>query len=232
MSSTASLAHGSPGGHPAGDHGAHGPDDVAEDPHVGRATGGKVAMWLFIAQDGFSFGGLLLAYGMLRIFSPGNWPAPGLRPTDILGINLTAFATFLLICSSLTMVLAVAASQARDKGATVRWLLLTILGGAGFLGIQAYEYTHLVHAGIGLAQSSWDGKPINDLFGSSFYVVTGFHGLHVLSGVIYLSCILAGTLKGKYTQGGTSASPVELVGLFWHFVDLVWILVFTFIYLL
>ena len=98
--------------------------------------------------------------------------------------------------------------------------------------IQAYEYTNLVHEGIGFAHSTWEGQPINNLFGSTFYVVTGFHGLHVLSGVIYLTCILFGAMKGKYTQGGLSYSPVELVGLFWHFVDLVWILVFTFVYLL
>ncbi len=230
MSSTASVSHGGHGAHGAAD--AHGHDDIAEDPHVGKATGGKVAMWLFIAQDGFSFGGLLLAYGILRIFAHGDWPRTGMRPTDILGINLTAFATFLLICSSLTMVKAVAASQAANKAATVKWLAFTILGGLGFLSIQAYEYHHLVGEGIGFATSTWEGQPINNLFGSTFYVVTGFHGLHVFSGVVYLFCILIGTLRGKYTQGGITHSPVELVGLFWHFVDLVWILVFTFIYLL
>ncbi len=207
-------------------------DERVEDRHFGRATGGKVGMWIFIAQDGMAFGGLLLAYALMRIFSP-DWPVP----SEILGIGLTAFATFLLICSSLTMVLAVDSAQKSNKAATVRWLLLTILGGVGFLGIQYWEYSHLVHAGIGLANSSFEFTPgvvtdVNDLFGSTFYVVTGFHGLHVLSGVIYLICILVGTLKGKYTQGGISSSPVELVGLFWHFVDLVWILVFTFIYLL
>ncbi len=206
-------------------HSAH--DNVPEDEHFGSATGGKVAMWMFIAQDGMSFGGLLVAYGILR-FSAIEWPVP----TDILGINLTAFATFLLICSSLSMVMAVEGAKRRDQGALVRWLGLTILGGIGFLGIQAYEYTHLVHAGIGFAESSWEGQSINNLFGSTFYAVTGFHGLHVLSGVIYMICILAGSMKGKYTQGGISYSAVELVGLFWHFVDLVWILVFTFIYLL
>ncbi len=207
------------------------PASVPVDEHVGKATGGKVAMWLFIAQDGFSFGGLLLAYGLLRIYA-NAWPGEGLRPTDILGINLTAFATFVLICSSLTMVMAVDAAQKADKAGTVRWLLFTICGGLGFLSIQAYEYTHLVHAGIGFTSSTWNGQTINALFGSTFYVVTGFHGCHVTAGVIYLICILRGTLKGKYTQGGLTYSPVELVGLFWHFVDLVWILVFTFIYLL
>jgi cytochrome c oxidase subunit III len=203
------------------------PASVPHDEHVGQATGGKVAMWLFIAQDGFSFGGLLLAYGLLRIFSH-DWPVP----SDILGINLTALATFDLICSSLTMVLAVAAAQRSDKKALVGWLAATIAGGLIFLGIQAYEYTHLVHSGITLASSSWHGEPITALFGATFYVVTGFHGCHVTAGVIYLTFILFGAMKGKYTQGGLSYSPVELVGLFWHFVDLVWILVFTFIYLL
>jgi heme/copper-type cytochrome/quinol oxidase subunit 3 len=204
---------------------------VPVDEHVGKATGGKVAMWLFIAQDGFSFGGLLLAYGLLRIWAP-HWPAPGLKPTDVLGINLTAFATFVLICSSITMVFAVDSAQKSNKSGTVGWLMLTILGGLTFLGIQAYEYHHLVGEGIGFTESTFHGQRLTSLFGSTFFLVTGFHGCHVTAGVIYLICILRGAMKGKYTQGGLSYSPVELVGLFWHFVDLVWILVFTFIYLL
>jgi cytochrome c oxidase subunit III len=203
-------------------------EDLVEDlAHFGKATGGKIAMWMFIAQDGMSFGGLLFAYGVLRA-SAESWPIP----SDILGIPLTALATFLLICSSLSMVFAVLAAQERNQAALVRWLGVTIMGGVTFLGIQAYEYTHLVHIGIGFAESSWQGEPINNLFGTTFYAVTGFHGLHVFSGVIYLCCVLRGAMAGKYTQGGHSYSPVELVGLFWHFVDLVWILVFTFIYLL
>lgn len=202
-------------------------DLVPEDQHFGQATGGKIAMWMFIAQDGMSFGGLLFAYGVLR-FAAQDWPVP----SEVLGIPLTAAATFLLICSSLTMVFAVEAAKERNQAALVRWLGMTILGGAIFLGIQAYEYYHLVHAGIGFSTSTFAGEDINNLFGTTFYAVTGFHGLHVLSGVIYLICILRGAMAGKYTQGGISWSPVELVGLFWHFVDLVWILVFTFIYLL
>jgi heme/copper-type cytochrome/quinol oxidase subunit 3 len=206
-------------------HSAH--DHVPEDEHFGSATGGKIAMWMFIAQDGMSFGGLLLAYGILR-FRALDWPVPA----EILGINLTAFATFILICSSLTMVMAVEAAKKRNQKALGMWLMFTILGGLGFLGIQVYEYSHLVEHGIGLAESSWEGESVNNLFGSTFYAVTGFHGMHVSAGVIYLTCILLGSMRGKYTQGGISHSAVELVGLFWHFVDLVWILVFTFIYLL
>ena len=199
----------------------------AHDPHVGHATGGKVAMWIFIAQDGMAFGGLLLAYAILR-FTAIEWPVPA----DVLGINLTAVATFILILSSGSMVMAVDKAKRNDQAGTCMWLALTIVGGLSFLGIQAYEYTHLSHLGITLTTSTWEGVPINDLFGSTFYLVTGFHGAHVTAGVIYLTCILIGAKRGKYTAGGISNSPVELVGLFWHFVDLVWILVFTFIYLL
>jgi len=210
---------------------AHDHDDhhggAPYDEHFGHATGGKIAMSMFIAQDGMSFAGLLLGYALLRIGAE-SWPVP----SEILGIGLTAFATFVLICSSVSMVLAVEAAQERDQSGLMKWLLVTIGGGVLFLGIQAYEYYHLTHAGIGFATSVWEGQEINSLFGSSFYAVTGFHGLHVLSGVIYLSCIAFKARTGAYTQGGISYSPVELVGLFWHFVDLVWILVFTFIYLL
>ncbi|MDE0914741.1 MAG: cytochrome c oxidase subunit 3 [Planctomycetota bacterium] len=210
----------------AADHAAP-QTSVPEDPHFGKASGGKVGMWIFIAQDGMSFGGLLFAYGILRATAT-EWPVP----SDILGIALTAIATFILICSSLSMVFAVEAAEKRDQVGLVRWLMVTIAGGLLFLGVQVWEYMHLVHAGIGFAECTWEGETVNSLFGSTFYAVTGFHGMHVTAGVIYLMCILRGAMKGKYTQGGTSSSPVELVGLFWHFVDLVWILVFTFIYLL
>lgn len=219
MSSSAHAA--SPDAHD--DH--HG--DVPYDEHFGHATGGKIAMWMFIAQDGMSFAGLLLGYALLRI-NAADWPVP----SEILGIGLTAFATFVLICSSVSMVLAVEAAQEKDQAGLMKWLGVTIMGGITFLGVQVFEYYHLVHDGIGFSASFVDGVEINSLFGSTFYAVTGFHGLHVLSGVIYLCCIFRKASTGAYTQGGISYSPVELVGLFWHFVDLVWILVFTFIYLL
>ena len=104
--------------------------------------------------------------------------------------------------------------------------MFTIIGGASFLGIQAYEYIHLVHQGITMS-SFIHG---NNLFGSTFYLVTGFHGLHVLSGVIYLICQYVFAYRGDYDNG--NYEPLEIVGLFWHFVDLVWILVFTFVYLI
>jgi cytochrome c oxidase subunit 3 len=195
-------------------------DENHVDPQFGKATPGKIAMWLFLVTDAMSFSGFLLAYGVLR--SSKEWPVP----SEHLGIALSGFATFLLICSSVSMVLSIDACKRKDRKGMLNWLLATIIGGVAFLGIQAYEYTHLVH--LGLTFSEWTGG--NNLFATTFYNVTGFHGLHVLSGVIYLICIYKNAYEGKYDNG--DYGQLELVGLFWHFVDLVWILVFTFIYLL
>jgi heme/copper-type cytochrome/quinol oxidase subunit 3 len=185
----------------------------------GTATSGKVGMWIFLLTDAMSFGGLLLAYGILRAGSH-NWPDPSKR----LGIPFTAGMTFDLICSSVTMVLALAAAQEKDKKNLLKWLGLTILGGLLFLGGQAKEYTGLIHEGAGISV---------DQMWSTFFITTGFHGLHVLTGVTYLSVIFIQSLSGKYTDGpNASANNIEIAGLFWHFVDLVWILVFTFIYLI
>ncbi len=194
------------------------PDHV--DPQFGKATPGKIAMWLFLVTDAMSFSGFLLAYAVLR--GSKDWPTPA----DHLGITLSAIATFILICSSVSMVLAIDACRLKNREKMLRWLLVTITGGAIFLGIQVYEYQHLVHLGITL--DHFIGG--QNLFGSTFYMVTGFHGLHVLSGVIYLICEYVNAYKGKYDNG--EYKRLEVLGLFWHFVDLVWILVFTFIYLL
>jgi len=177
-------------------------------------------MWIFLVTDAMSFSGFLLGYAVLR--STQNWP----NPADHLGVNLSGFATFILICSSVSMVLSIDACKHKDRKGMLNWLLVTIIGGAVFLGIQFYEYSHLVHQGITFA--SFPHGP--SLFSSTFYIVTGFHGLHVLTGVIYLICEYRMALRGDYDQG--NYNRLEVLGLFWHFVDLVWILVFTFIYLL
>jgi heme/copper-type cytochrome/quinol oxidase subunit 3 len=150
------------------------------------------------------------------------WP----YPSDVLGIVMTGVMTFLLICSSVTMVKALAACQDGDQRRMCTFLGLTILGGVIFLGMQAYEWTHLIDEGMGLSQNPW-GSP---QFGTTFFMTTGFHGCHVFGGVCYLSTILINGLRGKYTR--TNYAPVETAGLYWHFVDLVWILVFTFVYLI
>ena len=181
-------------------------------------TPGKFAMWAFLASDAMGFAGLFAAYCATRTHSE-FWPDPN-NPA-VLNVNLTALNTFVLICSSVTMVYSLQACKAGDKAKTSLWLLATMLGGLFFLGVQVYEYKHLSHGGM---------VPWKDNFCATFYSLTCYHGLHVLSGVVYLTCIFIGSLKGKY--GPKNSTPVEIVGLFWHFVDLVWILLFTFIYLL
>jgi len=186
------------------------------------AHNGKVGMWVFLATDGLTFSGFLLGYGILRARNP-EWP----EPEEFLGIGLSAFATFILICSSVTMVLAQAAGEIRERKKMIRNLALTVFGGMIFLGIQVYEYLHLIH-GVGMTFTDFISGPPQ--FASTFFLITGFHGFHVFSGVVYLMVILAQAIRGKYDDG--NVNQMEIAGLFWHFVDLVWILVFTFIYLI
>lgn len=178
---------------------------------------GKLGMWLFLAGDAMSFGCLIVGYGILRHAS-SNWPVP----SQILGINLTAFMTFLLIVSSVWMVLSLSAIQKGDKAKFKKFMGLVILGGLVFLGCQAYEWTHLITEVLPHHNLSFS----KDLFATTFFVLTGFHGMHVTGGVIYNSCVLAAVSRGRY-----QAKHVEIAGLYWHFVDLVWILIFTFVYL-
>lgn len=203
----------------------HGPIVWPKDPQYGLATPGKIAMWLFLCSDAFSFAGLLLAYGILR-GGARAWPPDASLKEPILGINFTAFLTFLLICSSVTMVLAHASAVEGNRKKTAQFLALTILGGILFLCGQYQEYWGIVGHGLLHEGLHFGGSH----YANTFYVTTGFHGMHVFSGVLYLTVILVRTLMGKYDHG--KHDHIEIVGLFWHFVDLVWILVFTFIYLL
>jgi len=182
---------------------------------------GKLGMWVFLAGDAMSFGGLLAGYGALRASSP-DWP----NPLRTLGISLTAFMTFLLICSSVTMVKALSAAKHGDQVRFRRFMLLTIIGGTIFLTMQAHEWHHLTSEGMTMSGNPWGSS----LFGTTFFILTGFHGCHVFGGVVYLTSILFSGLNGRYTAD--NYNPVEIVGLYWHFVDLVWILVFTFVYLI
>ncbi len=178
-------------------------------------------MWIFLAGDAMSFGALLAGYGVLR-YSSVDWPVPA----SVLGINLTAFMTFLLIVSSVTMVYSLASIQHGDQLWFKIFLALTVLSGVIFLSLQAYEWTHLIHAGLGFTANKWGAS----LFGTTFFAITGFHGAHVTAGVIYLSCYLIQGLRGRLPRD--AANHIEIAALYWHFVDLVWILVFTFVYLL
>jgi heme/copper-type cytochrome/quinol oxidase subunit 3 len=207
------------------EHADHGPIDWPDDPHYGKATAGKLGMWIFLLSDAFSFGGLLLAYGILRGGSKVWPPDPSLHEPK-LGINFTAGLTFLLICSSVTMVMAHAAAVEGNRKKLCQFLALTILGGVLFLCGQYQEYfgiwSHgLTHEGLTVGASA---------YASTFYVITSFHGMHVLTGTLYLTVMFVRSMMGKYDNG--NHNHIEILGLFWHFVDLVWILVFTFIYLL
>jgi cytochrome c oxidase subunit 3 len=179
----------------------------------------KTMMWIFIVTDALLFSGLLCGYGFLRMASPMVWP----RQSEVFSIPFIALMTFILITSSATMGTAVGAAKLGDRKTTVRFLWLTILGGAAFLGCQAYEWTHVIHEGMRLWSNPW-GAP---QFGAAFFVLTGFHGSHVLSGLVIL--LITAIRSG---MGKTPAQGVELAGLYWHFVDLVWVFIFTLFYLL
>lgn len=189
--------------------------EPAESPLTPESWG-KLGMWTFLSADAMTFGALLAGYGALRYGDP-TWP----HPSTILGIPLTAFMTFLLICSSVTMVEGLAGVRQGNLGKFKRFIFLTVLGGALFLGLQAYEWTHLIQHGESIRKNN---------FGATFFVLTGFHGMHVFSGVVYLSVILLLGISGRFSAENNS--EVEIAGLYWHFVDLIWILVFTFVYLL
>jgi len=187
--------------------------DYDSGPPVHR---GKFAIWLFLATEVMFFTGLIGTYIVLRMGTP-EWPDPEER----LNVPITALNTFFLICSSATMVKAVEAAMKGTRSGILRWLGLTILIGSIFVSIQAYEYIELIHAGR---------IPSLDLFYSTFYAMTGFHGMHVSAGVVWLICVWIAALRGKIPQ--QKYMTVELAGLYWHFVDLVWVVLFTIVYLM
>jgi len=199
---------------------SHAVVEPAESPLTPESWG-KLGMWIFLAGDAVGFGTLLAAYGGMRATS-GDWP----NPYEVLGINLTAAMTFLLICSSVTMVKALEWLGRGDRARAKMFLFFTALGGAIFVSCQAYEWTHLIHRGLHINGNPWGAA----LFGTSFFIVTGFHGLHVTAGVIYLLANI--WVVSRRPDPAASYNMVEITGLYWHFVDLVWIMVFTFMYLL
>lgn len=176
----------------------------------------KLAIWLFIIADGMTFAAVLIAYGFLRNAST-HWPRPFHS-----SIN-AAIMTFILISSSLMMLLAVRSARLGQRGAAVRWTLLTALAGVIFAILHVREWLELVGEGMTLWKNPW-GDPI---FGATFYGVTGLHLLHVTGGILVLVGVALAYKKGRYT-----ADHIETVGLYWHFVDLVWMYVVPLIYLM
>ena len=177
----------------------------------------KMMMWFFIVTDALLFAGLLVSYGVVRI-ATGSWPVQ----SEVFSLTYIAAMTFVLISSSATMACAVAAAELERRKTVTLCLWLTILGGFGFLGMQAYEWAHFIRDGGGLHSNPW-GSPV---FSQFFFVITGFHGFHVLTGVTVLLVVAIRSALGRY-----SAAGVENAGLYWHFVDLVWVFVFALFYL-
>lgn len=179
----------------------------------------KLGMWLFILSDSLTFSALLIGYSYVRLASD-KWPTPfHLWPS----IAMATVMTFVLLSSSLTMVLAVAASQRGDRSKAARYIFYTMIGGIAFIILHTNEWLSLIHEGVRLWENPW-GVP---LFGGTFFTLTGLHMFHVASGVVYLGFIAIGLGRGKYTH-----EDVEISGLYWHFVDLVWMFVFPLVYLL
>ena len=177
----------------------------------------KVMMWWFIVTDGLLFAGFLASYGYARLMS-FHWP----QQSDVFSLKYIAAMTFVLITSSATMASAVDESKKGKQRSALTFVLLTAIGGLAFLGMQAYEWTHLIGEGASLAKNPWGDAS----FGSYFFLLTGFHGSHVLTGVIILL-----TTAARLAKGITKPEGVELAGLYWHFVDLVWVFIFTLFYL-
>ncbi len=178
----------------------------------------KLMIWFFVVTDALLFAGLLASYGFVRLANP-RWPQAG----DVFHLNFIALMTFILISSSATMATAVAAARRGLVARAVPFVLLTIVGGLLFLGCQAYEWTTLIRQGATLSSNPW-GVP---LFSGVFFVITGFHGSHVITGVLVLSILASRSARGR-----SHAESVELAGIYWHFVDLVWVFIFTLVYLI
>jgi cytochrome c oxidase subunit 3 len=246
---------------------------------------GKMFMWFFLVSDAFTFSSLIIAYGALRHRFTDIWPAPGDVFTHFPFIHghvplaYVGFMTFVLIMSSVTMVLAVEAGHRRNNKGVIVWLALTIVGGFIFLGSQAWEWYHFIvgsekgayiledgrfartddhHPGtlyfwkdhtrtsvdgaeaerlVATARKNIQGANLTEneygdtpLFANFFFFITGFHGFHVFSGVVINIIILINVINGVYVRRG-HYEQVEKTGLYWHFVDLVWVFVFTFFYL-
>ena len=201
---------------------------------------GKAMMWIFLLSDTFIFGCFLLSYMTARMSTTVPWP----NPSEVFALHiggadipliLIAIMTFVLISSSGTMAMAVNFGYRRDRRKTAALMVLTAILGATFVGMQAFEWTKLIQEGVRPWGNPWGAAQ----FGSSFFMITGFHGTHVTFGVIFLLIVARKVLRGDYDVGrrGFFTSrrgqyeSVEIMGLYWHFVDLVWVFIFAFFYL-
>ncbi len=206
--------------------------DFARDRQVFGMPWGKAMMWIFLLSDTFIFSCFLVSYMTVRISTTDPWP----NPSEVFGLTvfgqsvpllLIAIMTFVLITSSGTMALAVNMGYRKAKNATFWLMTATAALGATFVGMQAFEWTKLIMEGV----RPWENPFGAAQFGSSFFMITGFHGMHVTAGVIYLMVVATRVRTGFYERRGNNYEIVEIAGLYWHFVDLVWVFIFAFFYL-
>jgi cytochrome c oxidase subunit 3 len=205
--------------------------DWSDDKQTFRVPWGKVMMWVFLVSDTFIFTCFLVAYMNVRMSTTDPWPYPSeVFALTLFGqsipLILIAIMTFILITSSGTMALAVRFAHFRDKKRIALFMFITAVFGASFVGMQAFEWTKLISEGV----RPWANPFGAPQFGSIFFMVTGFHGLHVSIGVLYLTIVATKVLKGHYDRKD-NYEVVEIAGLYWHFVDLVWVFIFAFFYL-
>ena len=206
--------------------------DFSRDKQVFPVPWGKAMMWIFLVSDTFIFSCFLVSYMKVRISTTDPWP----NPSEVFGLTvfgqsvpllLIAIMTFVLITSSGTMALAVNYGYRKDRVKTFWLMVATAALGATFVSMQAFEWTKLIMEGV----RPW-GNPFGAAqFGSSFFMITGFHGMHVTAGVIYLLIVATRVRTGFYERRGGKYEIVEIAGLYWHFVDLVWVFIFAFFYL-
>jgi len=205
--------------------------DWSADKQVFDMPWGKLMMWIFLLSDTFIFSIFLTGYMNVRISATDSWPYPSeVFALEIAGVHLPliliAIMTFVLITSSGTMAMAVNFAYRGDRKKTVLLMAATALLGASFVGMQAFEWTKLI---VDEGVRPW-GNPMGAAqFGSTFFMITGFHGMHVSAGVIYLAIVARKVGRGDYENKGYAI--VEIAGLYWHFVDLVWVFIFALFYL-
>jgi cytochrome c oxidase subunit III len=205
--------------------------DWSADIRAFHVPWGKAMMWIFLLSDTFIFGSFLTGYMTVRMSTIVPWPNPSEVFSLVIGgvkipLILIAIMTMVLITSSGTMAMAVNCAYRRERVKTMVLMLVTAAFGATFVGMQAFEWSKLI---LDEGVRPW-GNPMGAAqFGSCFFMITGFHGLHVSVGVIYLSIVAFKVLRGDYEH--TNYEIVEITGLYWHFVDLVWVFIFAFFYL-
>jgi cytochrome c oxidase subunit 3 len=207
--------------------------DFASDKQAFHVPWGKAMMWIFLLSDTFIFSCFLVSYMTVRMSTSDPWPLTSeLFALEVFGASvplfLIAIMTMVLITSSGTMAMAVNMGYRKDRNKTFWLMLATAALGATFVGMQAFEWSKLIlHEGI----RPWGNPEGAAQFGSSFFMITGFHGMHVSAGVIYLLIVATRVKRGFYERRGGNYEIVEIAGLYWHFVDLVWVFIFAFFYL-